>query len=263
VQDDIAAAAARGDAPFERAIEREWEPSSEDDLYRALADGIVSHVLAPGMRLKEETLAEAFGVSRTVLRPVLRRLAHVGLVVILPRRGAHVALPAVEEARQVFAARRVVEGGLLDQYKGPLDPAILVRLRAQIAAEDAARRDGDENALVRISGEFHLILAEMTGNELMRGILRDLMARSTLITAIYQPNSEAGCRTDHHRVLLDLLECGCTQAAARFMIHHVATTEGDLNFDKSTYKRIDLKAALAELKERFQRSAERRDAGVA
>jgi DNA-binding GntR family transcriptional regulator len=232
--------------------------STEDSLHAALAGGIVSHVLVPGMRLKEQTIAETFGVSRTVLRPVLRRLAHEGLVVILPHRGAHVALPAVDEARQVLAARRVIEGGLLEQYKGPLDEAFLSRLRAQITAEDAARASGDDNTLYRTSAEFHLILAEMTGNDLLLRVLRDLIARSVVITAIYQPSAEAGCRTDHHRILLSLLESGSWQAAARFMIHHMTTTENDLDFNRAVHIRVDLKTALSQLKPVFMRSTQDR-----
>lgn len=232
----------------EAAADRGSPAYSGEDLYAALASGIVTHVLVPGMRLKEETVAEAFGVSRTVLRPVLRRLAHEGLVVIAPRRGAYVTLPAVDEARQVLAARRVVEGGLLSQCKAPLDQGVLARLAAQIEKEDALRAAGDENALYRASGEFHMILAELAGNELLSSFLRDLIARSVVVTAIYQPSSDAGCRTDHHRLVLRLLQNGSIEAAAQFLIDHMKTTEGDLDFNRPAHKTTDLRLALADLK---------------
>ena len=84
--------------------------------------------------LREELLSEVIEVSRTVLGPVLRRLAHEGLVVILLCRGAHVSLPSAEEAREVFAAGRVIEAGLQEQCTSPLLCCIARRTAAVVVA---------------------------------------------------------------------------------------------------------------------------------
>ena len=93
----------RGGAnPAQRAA-----PASEDAIYERLMAAIFEHRLPPGTKLGEESLAAIFGVSRARIRRVLPRLAHDGVVHLEPNRGAFVAKPTVQEARDVFEARRV------------------------------------------------------------------------------------------------------------------------------------------------------------
>ena len=76
----------------------------DESIFQALMTAIVEHQLLPGSKLPEEALAEVFGVSRTGIRKVLQRLAAVQMVTLTPKRGAHVASPTVEEAREFFDA---------------------------------------------------------------------------------------------------------------------------------------------------------------
>jgi DNA-binding GntR family transcriptional regulator len=75
------------------------------ELYRAIID----HKIPPGTQLLEDKLSAAFKVSRTVIRKALQQLAHERLVDIVPNKGASVAKPSAEEARQIFEARRELE----------------------------------------------------------------------------------------------------------------------------------------------------------
>ena len=77
-----------------------------DTIHARIYDAIVEQRLPPGTKLGEETLCEIFGVSRTMIRRVLQRLASEHVVEARPHRGAFVARPSVEEAREVFEARR-------------------------------------------------------------------------------------------------------------------------------------------------------------
>ena len=83
--------------------------TQDDIVYAHIFEAILEQRLAPGTKLSEEALGEIFGVSRTIIRRALSRLAHEGVVLLRPNRGAVVASPSVEEARQVFLARRLVE----------------------------------------------------------------------------------------------------------------------------------------------------------
>ena len=85
----------------------------QDAIYRAISDAVIEHRLKPGARLREDALAEVFGISRTGIRKVLQRLAMEQLVTLTPGKGASVTRPSAEEAHEVFEARRLVEGGLL------------------------------------------------------------------------------------------------------------------------------------------------------
>ena len=219
-----------------------------ESIYRALYDGILSRALPPGTKLTETVIADSFGVSRTVLRPVLQRLEHDGVVENFARRGSYVAQPDVEATKNVFAARRVIEAGILSQLGDAISADEVARLEHWIVAEDAARRAGDEKELLRVSGDFHMALAELGGNPLLLSILRDLIGRSVLATAIYQRSSSVGCRTDHHRAILKLLQKGQNAKAARSMIEHLTSTERDLDFSPRRGQPVDLRNTMDALR---------------
>src|SRR5262245_2561315 len=77
------------------------KPPSDGHIHRHLLTAIVEHDLVPGTKLPEDALAESFGVSRTRIRKVLQQLAHEGVVQLERHRGATVARPSVQEARDV------------------------------------------------------------------------------------------------------------------------------------------------------------------
>jgi len=78
---------------------------TNDEIYARLQKAVQEHRLTPGTRLVEERLGEFAGVSRTKIREVLSRLAHEGLVTLVPNRGAFIASPSVAQARDVFVTR--------------------------------------------------------------------------------------------------------------------------------------------------------------
>jgi DNA-binding GntR family transcriptional regulator len=84
-------------------------PYSNEEIYGRIQKAVLEHRLAPGTKLIEERLAEVSGVSRTKIREVLNKLAHEGLVELVPNRGAFIASPSVEQARDVFVTRRMIE----------------------------------------------------------------------------------------------------------------------------------------------------------
>jgi DNA-binding GntR family transcriptional regulator len=215
-----------------------------DAIYNSLYDSIVSHLVPPGTKLTEEVLAEVFDVSRTVIRSVLQMLASDGVVTITPRRGAHVTRPQVSEARDVFSARRVIEIGILSQWNGVADPELIAILDQHMDAERKARSTGDQKTLLRLSGDFHLKVAALSGNAILQAMLRDLLSRSVLATAVYQRSGGAGCYTDHHQTLVDLIRKGEKGKAIRKMIRHIEEIEAGLDFGSDEKKPIDLRSVL-------------------
>ena len=90
-------------------------PRSVDVIYERLLGAILEHRLPPGTKLGEERLATVFGVSRTQVRQALARLTHDRIVTLIANRGAFVSSPTVQEAREVFEARRLIEPSLIRQ----------------------------------------------------------------------------------------------------------------------------------------------------
>ncbi|WP_313121038.1 GntR family transcriptional regulator, partial [Pantoea septica] len=123
----------------------------DESIYQALMNAIVEHQLPPGSKLPEEALAEVFGVSRTGIRKVLQRLAAVQMVTLLPRRGAQVATPGVDEARDIFRTRALIECANLPAVLAHLQPPHLAGLAQRIAQEQQAHDARDGAAAIRLS----------------------------------------------------------------------------------------------------------------
>ena len=113
---------------------------AHDAIYAAIYAAIVDHRLAPGARLREEELAQAFGVSRTLVRQALHKLAQDGVITLRPNRGARVPEPTRRDGEHVFDARRVVECEVARRLAGRLDAAQLAALKRLVDAETRATR---------------------------------------------------------------------------------------------------------------------------
>jgi DNA-binding GntR family transcriptional regulator len=190
-------------------------------VYRTLRRAIIEQALSPGAKLPEDAIGERLGVSRTLVREALGRLAGEGLVELRHNRSAAVAYPSLQEAREVFAVRKAMERLVVEELAGRLTVEQRRRLRAHVDREDEARvRGGAES--IRLAGEFHLLLAECTGNSLLIRYVNEVASRCSLILAIYGRPHSSDCAVSEHRDLIEALEKGDVPTAARLMEHHLA-----------------------------------------
>lgn len=228
---------------------------TDAEMYDRVVSAILDHRLPPGTKLVEDKLATAFGVSRTRIRPVLVRLANEQIVTLTPNRGATIAQPTEEEAREVFGVRRLIEPTLLALYIAQATDAGVTRLGDCIAGEEAARQAGDLHRAIRLSGDFHLQIAEGAGHRTLGRILRELVSRTSLILMAYGTGDEGaredasagtsacGCR--EHRALLDAIRLRDPQEAGRRMCQHLTRLEAQLQFAPPDGGALDLGALLA------------------
>ncbi len=210
-----------------------------------IVDSILARKLAPGARLGEQPLADLFGVSRTIVREALARLAARGMVEVNSRRGWFVVQPSPEDARDAFAARQVIEVGLLQASGDRLDAAALRRLQKHVAQERAAVRAADAGERSFLLGDFHVCLAECAGNTTLADILRDLTARTTLIATLYQSPHEAAVSCEEHAEIVAALERGDTPLAVELMRRHIAGVAAHLSPDAPADPLASLRTALA------------------
>src|SRR5690349_21412047 len=89
--------------------------SATQRIVDSITTAIVERRLMPGTKLAEQQIADIFSVSRTLVRQALNQLSRDRLVTLEPARGAFVAQPSVEEARQVFEARKLIEAAMVKQ----------------------------------------------------------------------------------------------------------------------------------------------------
>jgi DNA-binding GntR family transcriptional regulator len=209
--------------------------ASKDDIHARIYTAIVEHRLLPGTKLTEERVAELFGVSRTQVRGVLQRLAVEQLVTLIPNRGAFVTTPSADEARDVLDVRRTLEPGvvarLIDRIAAGQAPDALRRLRSLVDREHRAHLRGDRRAAVRLSGEFHVLLAELSGSGLYLRMMRELTPLTCLAILSFDAPTHAACPDDEHGRLIDAIEAGDTAAAAAQMVAHLRHIEQSLGLD--------------------------------
>jgi DNA-binding GntR family transcriptional regulator len=211
---------------------------TENEIYERMVETILDHRLPPGTKLVEDRLATAFGVSRTRIRPVLVRLANEQIVTLTLNRGATVAQPTQTEAREVFEVRRLIEPTLIACFIARASADDIAVLSQCIAQEEEARQAGDMRRAIRLSGDFHLHIANAAQHETLGRILRKLVSRTSLILMTYrtdsQPQSEASrCGCQEHRALLDAIRLRDAKEAARLMQEHLEQLESQLQFNQA------------------------------
>lgn len=220
-------------------------PSPTEAIYERIWIAIAERKLHPGTRLKEEHLAEIFAVSRARVRSALAALERDGLVRSIPHRGAFVAEPTIEEARDVFFARATIEGKLVERLCANVRPDAVERLKAHVAAERAAAERRDRAAAIRLSGGFHLLIAELAGSPYLFEVLRDLVSRTSLITAMYQPRIDKDCGPDEHEDIVAMIARGDADGAKRAMDHHLNHVERQLNLEHDDGQPRELRDILS------------------
>lgn len=205
----------------------------DEAIYSHIFDAILEQKLAPGTRLSEEKLGELFGVSRTIIRRVLSRLSSEQIIELRPNRGAIVACPTVDEAVQVLFARRMAEKAIVELAAGRCSAKQIQQLRDHVSHEDDLFSKGDQGAAIRMSGEFHLLLATMAGNAPLEHFMRSLVSQTSLVIALYEIRGREHCAGDEHSQLIDVLEQGDKAKAVELMDVHMDHIEAKLRLDKA------------------------------
>ncbi len=225
----------------------------ENAIYEQIHLAIARQELTPGTRLREDHLRQIFGVSRARIRNVLTRLAYAGVVTLEPNRGASVTQPSPKVAHDNFIARRAVEEAVVRQIAGRLDASGKALIKRNIAAEQKAEAAGDFAEQVWLSGEFHMLLARIAGNEVLERILRDLITREALVIATYERPGRPSCSHDEHQAILDALDEGDADRAVALMNDHLGNVEERLHLDPPR-PRVGLEQIFSKTVKRARRS---------
>lgn len=161
-------------APF--AVERVAAPLRQqvlDELRRAIIEG----ELAPGSRLIERDLCTRLGVSRTVVREVLRQLESEGLVGMVPNRGPVVRSLGADEARELYAIRAVLEGLGARIFVEQASAAQIAKLLGTVDEVEAAYANGDAPQIIAAKNRFYAVLFEAARGDVLAPMTASLHAR--------------------------------------------------------------------------------------
>ena len=204
---------------------------TEIEVTRKLILAIFEHRLPPGQRITESQLCEAFNVSRTVVRQSMAKLSEIGVFNKTPNQGCTVASPSRAQARKMLKVREMVEPAMVRGLAETRTQAQLVVLREHIAMESEARLRQDRSSLVRLSGEFHLKLAEMSRNPYLIRLMTELQVLTCLAILVHT-EAETGCPRDEHSTIVAAIERGDGEAASKEMLHHLQHIIADLKLDR-------------------------------
>ncbi|MGE0061098.1 MAG: GntR family transcriptional regulator [Xanthobacteraceae bacterium] len=202
---------------------RPSKPSENDrisSICDALRQAIIEQALRPGTKLPEDTVGERFGVGRTIARQALARLTAEGLVDHKRNRGAEVATPSWEEARDLFDLRLSLERLVVTRLAGHLTAEQIGILRQHIAKESTAR-NSREAISVHLATEFHTILAEMTGSPVLTRYVQEICRRCGLTLTLYARPHSSECAINEHMEIVESLAKGDVEAAIRIMHFHL------------------------------------------
>ncbi len=217
------------------------QSSRSDAIYASLRRAIIEQALMPGVKLPEDAIGERFGVSRTGARNALLRLAAEGLVEIRPNRGASVAKPTLEEAEDIFEMRRCLEREVMRRLCRRMPKDAIGALEAHL--EEEARAHDDTRRAIRLAGEFHILLAELTGSAILARYVGEVVSRCSLILALYGRPHSAECGLEEHRHLIDALRERDSGRACAIMESYLDAVQDRARIDKE--EEPDLGAILS------------------
>ena len=208
-------------------------------IVQAILDDIDRGDLNPGDGLDEQTLAQRLGVSRTPVREALIQLETAGLIIRLPRKGAVLFKPTLEEFLAILEVHAKLEGqaaGLAARRLSKEGEAQLLDIVAACEAHAAEKGDAEPDAYYQLNMRFHEVVAIAAGNpfltELIKTNARKLMA---YYRARYQYVGAIADSAREHRAIAKLILARDAEAAETRMARHV-------QFDQITA--MDLLAAL-------------------
>ena len=211
-----------------------FEQSAEDASERicaTLMQAVSERALRPGTKLMEDVIARHFGVSRTAVRGAIAILERAHLVELRRNRGSFIASPDRAEAKQLLDTRRVLEMATVAAVMTSATPGELDRLEQLTLDEDAVHSGADDGAKQRLSGNFHVELARAAGNAVMEEVLGNVLARLSLVAALYERDDGRKCGASDHRSILTAIRSGDRAGAAAAMSRHLDDLEAMLDLD--------------------------------
>lgn len=219
------------------------ESRRADGVREALEQMIVTGELSDGERLDEMSLAERFGCSRTPLREAFHALAASGLVQLIPRRGAFVRHPGLEEMVEMFEVMAELEALCGRLAARRVTPELLSELWDTVTACEAAVDAGDSDAYYAENERFHLLLYSAGGNVFLEGEATRLHRRLKPFRRLQlRVRGRMAQSLREHRAALEALRAGEAEMAASILRDHVAVQGSKFNDLMAGYRQVRLRA---------------------
>jgi len=211
---------------IKRTLQRQNLASTlADDLRQRIIRG----ELAGGAMLRQEQLAEEYGVSRMPVREALQQLDAEGLIVSQLHRSAQVVELSAVELNEIFDLRLMLEPDLLARAIPHMNAHALAKSQALLDALDHAYDTGDVGHWGLLNADFHLSLYEPSARSVTLAFLRriSLQADRYIRLQISLTDAVSDGAQEHQR-LFELSRAGNVPAATRLLTRHISRTREQL-----------------------------------
>lgn len=212
----------------------------EAEIVERIFEAVVEQQLPAGTKLSESALCRAFGVGRMRIRRSLLLLASREVVDLHPNRGAFVASPTAEQAREIFEARMILEPTLARMAAGRFTDDQIAVLKSHLEKEAVAHVNKVRRDAIRLSGQFHILLAQIAGNGVMLRMVKELVTRTSLLIGIYGAPGVTNCRDDEHAQIVAALLTRDGDRAAALMTMHLEHIQSHLDLTSTSAGTVDL-----------------------
>lgn len=200
---------------------------SKEKIYQSLRADIISHRLRPGQAIREDELAERFGISRTPVREMLRRLEHEDLVKVIPNRGVFVSELTAEDIVEVLEIRMALETAAARAAAAKLTEEQKKELKEIKIQLDSAVKLQDSVISFEADTRLHGLILQAAGNKRAHRIINNLMGQIHRIRFIsgHKPGRINTTVNEHKEIVQALLDMNPEKAEEAMRKHLLSTRE--------------------------------------
>jgi DNA-binding GntR family transcriptional regulator len=215
--------------------------NTEDYVYGKLKNAIFKRYIRPDTRLVESKIAEQLGVSRTPVRGAIKRLAHDGFVKLSNNKGASIVKPTTKEIYDTFAVRAQLEKMAAARAIENLTAEDVARLELYLSGEIDTFAKRDIGIYYNLNFDFHIYLAEISKNLILKEYLSSIINRSHIYLILYENfyQLEYNPSYDEHKEIIDAIKNKNIRQCEKAIDQHFKTTLEGLKLEEIEKAAVD------------------------
>ena len=199
-----------------------------DQVKERLLEDILAGRYPPESRIVETQVARELGTSQAPVREALRGLEALGVVEIMPFRGARVRRPSRREVIEAYAVRSAIEAFGAGLAATRLSDADLADLAESLAAMRAAAERADGHAVAAADARFHERIVQAADNGMLEKVWRSLEPFSRTYLTLSVPGADLAWSADLHGPILAALERRDGDAVVEALRRHFDQVRADM-----------------------------------
>ena len=183
--------------------------------YEYIRNKIITKTVFPGNRIIEEEIVHELGVSRTSIRTAMQRLQYEGFLEIVPNKGAYIAKPTVEDIRNAYYTRTILEVHAVQLTIDAISPEGIARLEQNLKAQEELGGRFTIAEYAALNRAFHWGIEDTSGNPSIKKYLNELLNRSNIYLIFYDDSTDNIQSLEKHRAILEAIKAKDKASAAR------------------------------------------------